>query len=253
MLTKKLNYILNETPKSHDIFFEFERERVEWEPQAVKQDYTFPYQKAIEACFSRCISLSLQLELPVGSFISAIVEESKIPITAKQGLIKNILDEEKHEKAFRRISECFKCNEEDKIQANKYRIACVQHKVNPLIKSRDLETIVFIPLQSVLRYYSGSESLERVIGFISRDEYRHLNYNWEVSCILDIGFNSDFESLLTSINKWLFEPLKDVPLDYNFWMNCTSDMLEQGKSKKLEDLFHYGIHLAPFEISNSYY
>lgn len=252
MLTRKLDSILDAVTDVRDIFYDFEAGRTEWEPQAVKNDKSFPYQNEINDCFSRCIALSLQLELPVGSFIRAILDQSELPITAKQGLIKNIKDEEKHEVAFRRIAEAYNVKDEDMHIANKYRIRCVKSQTNPLIKSRDLETIVFIPLQSVMRYY-GSESVERVIGFISKDEYRHLNYNWEVSCILNLEFDYDFEHLLIDINKWIFEPLKNAPLNRQFWLKCANDMQTQGKSKKLEELFSYGIHLAPFEISNSYY
>lgn len=252
MLTKKLDSILSLGVTEQDIFFEFEKERVEWEPQAIKKDKLFPYQDDIDACFSRCIALSLCLELPVGSFIRAIVEQDSIPLTAKQGLIKNIKDEEKHELAFKRIAESYSVSSADMAQANTYRIACVQSKANPLLKSRDLETIIFIPLQSVLRYY-GSDSLERVIGFISKDEYRHLNYNWEVSALTNIGFDHEFENLLMGVVEWLFEPLHNTPLNSSFWLSCASDMREQGKSKRLEELFSYGVHLAPFEISNSYY
>lgn len=251
MLTRNLEHILQETITVEDIFISFEKERQEWEPQAVIKNKLHPHQDEIDRCFSRCIALAC-LELPVGSFIRAIVDQDNIPITAKQGLIKNIQDEEKHELAFRKIAQAYPSTDADMYQANKFRIACVQSKANPLIKSRDLETIVFISLQSFMRYY-GSESLERVIGFISRDEYRHLNYNWEVSLLTNCGFDTDFEELLMSINKWLFAPLKNTALNGDFWLDCSQDMREEGKSKRLEELFSYGVHLAPFEISNSYY
>lgn len=237
-----------------DIFTELERERVNWNvPTTRKDDTNDPHQEQIDACFSRIIALSLNLELPIGAFNRCLLErEKELPISAKIGIIKNIEDEEKHQKAFENIAKTYKVTKEDLNIANEYRKYLIKSSTHPLIKSRDLETIVFIALQTCLRYF-GSQSLERLIAYISLDEFRHLQYGWELSNILNLGFDREFEDQLVEICKWSFQPLRDTRLNSAFWVNGVLEMRETGESTLFNDLMSYGVVIAPFELSNAYY
>jgi len=236
-----------------DVFTDLELKRQTWTMPNVKADADIRNSEQIHACFSRIIALSLNLELPVGSFVRAFLEQEKqLPMSAKIGLINNIKDEEKHQIAFENILKAYSVTEKDCVTANNYRKLLVKDKTHPLIKSRDMETIIFIPLQTCLRYY-GSQSLERLVGYISLDEIRHLNYNWELSEILGLGFNREFEDSLVSICQWCFEPLKNITLDSEFWIESTYQMREDGESENLINIMDYGIGVAPFEISNNNY
>lgn len=254
-LTAKLNQWTNTIATEHDIFFEYERTRQLWEPAYVVKDNSSKLgnQDEIDNAMSRAIALALELELPVGAFIRAMFErEDEIPQSARQGLIKNIEDEEKHYQAFKNISLTYVSSEEDKAEAIKCRKVLLHFKAHPLQKSRDLETILFIPLQSMMRYY-GSQSLERVIASVSLDEYRHLQYNWELSEMLNVGFNEELENLIKNIAQWMFEPLKNTKINRNFWNKTTQEMAEDGRCEDLENLMCYGIKTAPFEVSNDNY
>lgn len=251
MLTQKLNEWLSY--EALDQFFEYEQTRVEWEPAYVVKDNQLEFSDEIDSCFSRCIALALELELPVGAFIRGLIErENDIPTTALKGLVLNIQDEEKHFKAFENISKTYKVYNADRQQAINYRKSLIHSKAHPLQKSRDLETILFIPLQSAMRYY-GSQSLERVISAVSLDEYRHLQYNWEVSHLLGINFNVELENMISTIAKWMFEPLKESNLNFQFWNKRIDDMRIDGKSEILEGIMSYAIKTAPFEVSNENY
>lgn len=239
-----------------DVFTEMEGERREWLVPNVKADFDSfsPLEtQQINKCFSRIVAISLHMELPIGAFVRSLLDiEKQLPISAKIGLVKNIQDEEKHQLAFENVAKAYKVQEGDMKIANEYRKILVKCNVHPLIKSRDLETIVFIPLQTCLRYF-GSQSLERLIGYISLDEFRHINYGWELSEILGLRFNKEFEEILIGVCDWAFTPLRDTKLNHKFWMQGVNEMRELGESPLFTDLMSYGLALAPFEISNNNY
>lgn len=237
-----------------DIFTDLERERINWLiPNIKKDDNVSAHETEISQCFSRIIALSLNLELPIGAFIRSLLElEKHLPLSAKLGLVKNIQDEEKHEQAFRNVARTYAVFDSDLKIANEYRKLLVKYPAHPLIKSRDLETIVFIAIQTCLRYF-GSQSLERLVGYISLDEFRHLQYGWEITDILGLGFDYQFENHLIEICQWTFEPLQNTPLNHNYWMQGVNEMREDGESKQFNDLMSYGICTCPFEISNNNY
>lgn len=204
-------------------------------------------------CLSKIIALGLNLELPVGAFLSALLErEAEIPPYAIPGIIKNIQDEEKHFDAFQKMNYVYPARQEHLEQAHKFRKLVVSSKAQPLIKARDLETIVFVPVQTYLRLY-GSDSIERIIMHISHDEYRHLQYGWELTDILGLGFDHEFEEIAVSISRWVFEDIVNAEYDFVFWNSVINDMREFGESKTLTDIISWGVTLPLFEISNSNY
>jgi hypothetical protein len=178
--------------------------------------------------------------------------EEEIPPYAIQGIIKNIQDEEKHFEAFQKMNIAYPISPEHLEQANIFRKLVVSSKTHPLIKARDLETIIFIPVQTYLRLY-GSNSIERIIMHISHDEYRHLQYGWELSDILGLGFDYEFEEIAVFISKWVFKDIFDNEYDFKFWNSVVEDMRAFGESKQLTDIVSWGVTLPLFEISNSNY
>jgi len=249
MLTKNLQ-LTNTT--TQDKYTELHKNRVEWEPikipkhEILNEKFNSP---EFEECFAKIIRLAFELELPVGSFIRAVVEKQDyLPPTAINGLIENIKDEEKHAKVFENLNDVYDINPEIKTKAKQYRQALIHDKTNPLVKARDLETLIFLPVQAILRVY-GSEPLERIVANISIDEYRHTNFNWYLSGDVKLGFNTDFEDDLKGIYSWIIESL---PNQF-FWLNVFNDIRKDGCSDTLNNILNYGVHKAPFEINNAYY
>lgn len=253
-LTRNLKIDFTEE-HSADIFTELHKERRDWNISTVPKESFMLDLEGLEECFQRATAIGLDMELPVGSFVRNILEKiSDIPQTAIPGLIANIKDEEKHERAFKAIAKIYHPSLEHAQYSGKVRSTLVKWQISPLQKARDLETIVFIPLQSFLRFFGG-EAMERLIADISHDEFRHVNYGWELSSVLNIGLcEEEFEDYLKQIASWCFEPLtRDHTYGRDFWVNTITDMARDGQSEALTRLFNYGVHKAPFEINNANY
>lgn len=250
LLTRKLEQYVDINLTTQDVFTELANDRLIWQPIDILDEPLAPITGARE-CFNRIVALGLELELPVGSFIRAAIERvSDIPKTAIKGMIENIIDEEKHFDAFSRISNVYTPTEYDLISASIFRQELLHFSYNPIAKARDLETLVFLPIQAILRVYGG-EALERVVADISHDEYRHTNFGWELSTVLKIHRNRDFESICKRVFEWTIKPLDEQ--QKQFWTDVFAEMQEQGYSEKLDAVLNYGIHKAPFELSNANY
>lgn len=244
MTTLTRGLLATDNYDSDNEYTHLHKSRLEWQPRKLVKE-SLPVE--IETGFSRCVALGLELELPVGSFIRAVIDKSdKLPQSAINGLIANIIDEEKHFDAFNQMR-CY-LKDEDLETAKNFRKQCLHDKTHPLAKARDLESYVFLPLQGFMRAYSG-QALERVIADISHDEYRHTNYNWLLSNDLKIKRFKDFEKLCLDIVSWC---VKGSGVE-SLWENVCIDIQQDGYSPVLVSLLNYGIHRAPFEISNANY
>ena len=247
MLTAKLQY---QNTTTQDIFTELDKARKTWEPSDLSNENTTSNNE-IHTVMCRITAVALELELPVGAFIRAAIErKDEIPATAINGLINNIKDEETHELAFKKISRIFTPNIDDRTTASKFRKAILHAKHHPLSKARDLETICFLPLQGFMRVY-GSEELERTVIDISHDEFRHVNYNWELSIILNLIRDIDFEATCLQVVNWCLQPLNIETREK--WLQITRDMQDYGQSVDLQTMLNYGVHRAPFELGNDKY
>jgi hypothetical protein len=238
-------------------FTEFEKSRIDWRVSPIDKVLSpniAPYQiSEIDECFQRMVAVALELELPVGAFIRSLLErEADVPIEAKSGLYKNILDEEKHQDAFIKIKQTYTPNQLQETIASRFRKQIISSKSHPLVKARDLETNLFVPFQICMRFF-GSQSLERIINWISIDENRHIQYNWEVSAALNIGLDTDFNQICGEVAEWVFDPLESFTQDKVFWLDTVYDQMEDGYSERLANLVNYGTPKAPFELRNSTY
>ena len=250
-LVKNLEHLVTETQHTHDIFTELAAERKDWKVSPVPREPFANETSGAEQVFQRISALGLELELPVGAFIRAALERyDEIPPTAIKGMIENIKDEEKHFQAFQNIARAYQPTESDLQSAITWRKLLLHAQHNPIAKARDLETLVFLPVQGFMRVYGG-QTLERVIADVSHDEYRHTNFGWELSTVLRIERDANFEQVCLRIIRWCFEPLD--PELQKLWWNVTTEFQETGYSEYLDKTLNYGIHKAPFEISNAYY
>ena len=245
--------------QTEDVYTNLGRQRRDWKPAPISRESLSPMVTDTNATIQvleRCVALSLQLELPVGAFVRALLVENNLPQTAYMEFYKNILDEEKHQEMFEHIAKIYTPTDEQVSVVNNFRKKIVAFNINPLIKARDLETVLFVPIQSFMRYVGG-QALERVIAEVSHDEYRHLQFNWQISDELNFGFEKEFTDFLEIIGDWVFNPLglstDQHPNSYYFWVQSVRDMIRDGESERLTNLFNYGIHRAPFEIPNDNY
>ncbi len=248
-LTQKLRNLQVPSTTHRDAFTEWTAQKINWNVPEIEHEGFKNIEQGIADTFSRIVALGLELELPVGSFIRAAIEKIRdIPPTAIEGMIGNIEDEEKHFLSFQRIAAKYNVKTEDKKQAALFRREAIQNKLNPIVKTRDLETIVFLPLQGVLRFYGG-QSLERLVADISHDEVRHTNYGWLLSTKFKYHRYTDFENFCTRITRWAVQPLQTSKK----WEDICIEIRDTGESKILSQMLNYSVHKAPFEINNRTY
>ena len=201
-----LTYNLEKVKTSRvDEYTALSKNKIDWQTLPMKRETLIPQ---VESAFSKCVALGLELELPVGGFIRAVLDkQSNIPLTAINGLIENIEDEENHFKAFTNMQCYLRPGHREK--ASEFRKQCLHVKTSPLIKARDLESYVFLPLQGFMRLY-GNQSIERVIANISMDEFRHCNYNWLLSADLKTPRDKMFENFTKTVVSWVFPRLSPL-------------------------------------------
>lgn len=250
-----------------DSLISIEKERVEWQPYqmnlATQTKTSEQVQRELSPetskLLSRCCLLATTFELPVGAYVNQLLEHDKdnqIPDGYKFGLISNVHDEIKHDKVFNYIGNYFLASEEDKNYVQGIKKKIIKSSKTPLQLARDMETVIFVPLQAMVRWYlRDSQQVERAILEVTQDENRHLIYNWELSTILNIApIDEDFNDFLEGVSLWILEPIcKDTSSMFNFWKNCIAEMKNEVYSEGLKNLFNQTVKRAAFEISNSFY
>ncbi|NJR72641.1 MAG: hypothetical protein HC773_00920 [Scytonema sp. CRU_2_7] len=246
---------------SDSAYSDLEDKRVNWEVRSIPM-LTQVDTQVLEV-LHRIVAFSLELELPVGAFIRALLDrENEINPSAKKGLVTNIEDEEKHLLAFQEIARKLPAIDLDKSSeissiASQLRKELVKSKTHPLVKARTLETIMFTPTQAFMRIV-GSLHLDTLVSDIAKDEYRHVGYNWQVSEDLGIGIDEEFEQVVMDATNYLFQPLTQNEkasgvLSYAYWYSAIEEYRETNGCTKLDNHLNYGIHNAFFELDNRYY
>jgi hypothetical protein len=192
-----------------------------------------------------------QLELPVGDFIHEALQK-EIPQAARELLISNIKDEEKHDTALGYAAAALGTNPQAEEEARRLKEAWIAHPDHTVLKAMVAERAVFFVLLPFFRF-CGDSGLRTVSADISRDEQVHVATNSLVCRELGLTVSPSLDKLRKATINWVMQPLKkseDKHLDRQFWIDQSDSLMYAGKAEGLIETRRSRMP-AFFEMSNS--
>lgn len=199
-----------------------------WTPVQVEAGTFVP---GSEEAILRALSLR-NLEIPVGNFIEDAMKKD-YPIEAKELLLSNVQDEEKHDLALDYIARAHKL--EDIPEAGRIQKAWIEAPEHPVLKAMVLERSVFFVLLPFFRW-NGDAGCRTVSADISRDEQVHVATNSLICKELGIQVTQNLDKLRKATVAWIMQPLgsnKNPYIDRDFWIKQSDSLLYNGKAEGL--------------------
>ena len=176
------------------------------------------------------------MELPVGDFITdALTHE--VPEMARELLVSNVRDEEKHDLALGYIANAIGVDEKAEEEAKRLRDAWTSHPDHTILKALVAERAIFFVLLPFFRF-NGDAGLRTVSADISRDEQVHVAANSLVCRELGYEPSASLDKLRKATINWVMTPLKsstDKYLSKNFWLDASDRLMYEGKAPELSD------------------
>jgi len=187
-----------------------------------------------EATIRRALAIR-HMELPVGTFIQEGLEKT-VPDNARELLIDNVKDEERHDRALGYIVDALGVDEKAENEALKLRDAWIAHPDHTITKALVAERAIFFVLLPFFRF-NGDPALRTVSADISRDEQIHVGANTLVCHELGLSPSPSLDKLRKATINWVLEPLgintTDKYLDKNFWLDSSDRLMYEGKAPQL--------------------
>jgi hypothetical protein len=200
-----------------------------------------------QAMMGRVVNLALQLEIPVGNWISEAIKKNLVddPV-AKKLLLSNVGDETVHYKAFENLYHQYINKKDDEaVQLGKQ---WVDNKEHPVLKSFVAENGVFLITLTLMRLIEENESVFTVCVNVSKDEIRHIHTNRQVLEDLNYSFISpSLDKLRKDTVSYL---VNGIPQKRKF-EQASDDLMSTGRSKFLSRLTTVASELSPFESPNN--
>ena len=225
---------------------------LEWKP--VKMPYSpLEYdQEGVPETIQKIIALALELELPVGEWVSqATKQELNISNIAKELLLSNIADETIHFKAFSYAAKDYLTESKYKKEAEIFFKEWNTGNYHPIEKACYAEVGVFLVSLAVMRLFGG-ETLSTLAANISKDEMRHVATNRGV--LSDMGHNfteyRKINNLVKETLDWMLSDLKVAGINKEFFIKQSSLLINQGYAPELEKLTKGADDVSPFEHPN---
>ena len=174
------------------------------------------------------------MEVPVGDFIQEALK-SEIPETARELLVSNVRDEERHDLALGYIAEAHGVDEKAEQEAIRIRDAWISHPDHTILKAMVAERAIFFVLLPFFRF-NGDAGMRTVSADISRDEQIHVASNSLVCRELGLTISPSLDKLRKATINWVMSPLKSSShkyLDKNFWLDQSDSLMYSGKAEGL--------------------
>lgn len=175
------------------------------------------------------------MELPVGGFITEALRH-EVPQRARELLLSNVVDEEKHDLALGFIANAIGTDPVAEAEALRLREAWIAHPDHTITKALVAERAIFFVLLPFFRF-NGDAGLRTVSADISRDEQIHVGTNSLVCEELGLKPSQSLDKLRKATINWILQPLKANPdnkyLDKNFWLTASDNLMYQGKAPEL--------------------
>ena len=177
------------------------------------------------------------MELPVGAFITEGLEKT-VPDNARELLIDNVKDEERHDLALGYIVEALGADETAEKEAMRIRDAWISHPDHTITKALVAERAIFFVLLPFFRF-NGDPALRTVSADISRDEQIHVGCNSLVCHEVGLSASPSLDKLRKATINWVMQPLgintTDKYLDKNFWLDSSDRLMYEGKAPELSE------------------
>ena len=177
------------------------------------------------------------MELPVGDFITDALT-NEVPEMARELLISNVADEQKHDMALNFIAAHFGTDDKSEREALALREAWTSHPDHTLLKAMVAERAIFFVLLPFLRF-NGDAGMRTVSADISRDEQIHVACNSLVCEELGLTWSPSLDKLRKATINWVLEPLgintADRNLDKKFWLKSSDNLMYTGKAPELSE------------------
>ena len=179
------------------------------------------------------------MELPVGEFISEALEK-EVPDHARELLLSNVKDEERHDQALGYIVDAHGIKEDaiEELEAKRLRDAWLAHPDHTITKALVAERAIFFVLLPFFRF-NGDAPLRTVSADISRDEQIHVGANSLVCTELGLSPSSSLDKLRKATINWVLQPLgintADKYLDKKFWLDASDRLMYEGKAPEFSE------------------
>ena len=175
------------------------------------------------------------MELPVGDFINEALA-SEVPPLARELLISNVKDEEKHDLALGYIANAHGVDEKAEAEAVRLRDAWTAHPDHTITKAMVAERAIFFVLLPLFRAV-GDAGMRTVSADISRDEQIHVAANSLVHTELGYNISPSLDLLRKATINWVLQPLSatnpDKHLNRKFWLDSSDRLMYEGKAPEL--------------------
>ncbi len=179
------------------------------------------------------------MELPVGEFITEALEK-EVPEHARELLLSNVKDEERHDQALGYIVDAHGIKEDavEELEAKRIRDAWIAHPDHTITKALVAERAIFFVLLPMFRF-NGDAPLRTVSADISRDEQIHVGTNSLVCTELGLSPAPSLDKLRKATINWVLQPLgintADKYLDKNFWLDASDRLMYEGKAPEFSE------------------
>jgi len=175
------------------------------------------------------------MELPVGEFINEALA-TEVPTLARELLLSNVQDEEKHDLALGYIANAHGVDETAEAEAIKLRDAWTAHPDHTITKAMVAERAIFFVLLPLFRAL-GDPGMRTVSADISRDEQIHVATNSLVHTELGYNISPSLDLLRKATINWVLQPLSatnpDKYLNKKFWLDSSDRLMYEGKAPEL--------------------
>ena len=190
-------------------------------------------QDGAEETLRRALAMR-HMELPVGDFIQEAIKH-EIPETARELLVSNIRDEERHDLALGYIANAHGVDEKAEQEAKRIREAWISHPDHTILKAMVAERAIFFVLLPFFRF-NGDAGMRTVSADISRDEQVHVAGNSLVCKELGLTISPSLDKLRKATINWVMSPLKESfnkYLDKKFWLDQSDSLMYSGRAEGL--------------------
>jgi hypothetical protein len=220
-----------------------------WTPVAVQKGNLVP---GSEDALFRALALR-SLELPVADFLRQGLEK-ELPKTAGvvESLESNILDEERHDQAFRYVVAAHGSDPKAEAEGSHILKTWLEAPEHPILKAAILERSVFFVLLPFYRF-NGDIGIRTTAADISRDEQTHVAIHSMVCSELGLRSSPGLNRLRRATVGWMMDGLSSSSNKYlnkDFWMSQSDSLYERGKAPGLSDTQRARMP-AFFEASNT--
>jgi len=167
------------------------------------------------------------MELPVGDFINEALA-TEVPELARELLVSNVKDEEKHDLALGFIATAHGVDEKAEAEAFRLREAWTSHPDHTITKAMVAERAIFFVLLPLFRAL-GDAGMRTVQIHVATNSLVHTELGYNISPSLD--------RLRKATMSWVLQPLSaDNPtkhLNKKFWMDSSDRLMYEGKAPEL--------------------